>query len=194
MASLKDTARTTAPRCCGHWAGACIPAERAVMHSGTPCQHHVPSSIISKGKRTARGLATAGHRDRLRLPCAGRRARQPCPGRQGLKPRLFIAAAQLGLAASNHLLLLYSWPLVQLSAAAPPDRSGRSPHPDLSQQDLAGSLPASCLQHPACSSAPPFRPPGRSMCPGACSLPGWSPRESWAVSASGCWRLAPEEI
>lgn len=145
--SLKDTARTTSPCCCGHWAGACIPAARTVMHSGTCDQHHVPSSIINKGKRLAQGLATGGHRDRLRLPCAGRRAQQPCPGRQGLKPRLFIAATQLGPAASNHLLLLYSWPLVQLSTAAPLDRSGRSLCPG--QQDLAGSLPASCLQHPA---------------------------------------------
>ena len=140
-----------------------------------------------------RGPATAGSGDRLRLPCAGRHARQPCPGRQGLKPHLFIAAAQLGPAASNHLLPLYSWPLVQLSTAAPPDRSGHSLHLDSSQQDLAGSLPASCpvpaapcLQLSSPHGAPMRESLGRRLCPGGSpaqgSLPAWL--EPWGELSS----------
>jgi len=132
------------------------------------------------------GSAVAGSGDRLRLPRASRRARQPCPGRQGLKPHLFIAAAQPGPAASNHLLPLCSWPLVQLSAAAPPDRSSHSLRPDSSQQDLAGSLPA-CLLPCARSALPAARPPAVPRC-------GDPQASGCAPEAPLCWSSLPAQL
>lgn len=205
-ASLKDTAGTASPCCCGHQAGACILAVETVMHGRTPGWHHPSGFACGKGKSgpgeaagsKLQGSAMAGSGDRLRLPRVGRCARQPCPGRQGLKPCLFIAAAQPGPAASNHLLPLYSWPLVQLSTAAPPDRSGHSLHPHSSQQDLASSLPASCPvpAAPCLRLSPPQWCPGAGTprqdavpqglpCPGLAPCPAREPR---AAPASRSWR------
>lgn len=185
-ASLKDTARTMSP--CYLWPPGWATHPHSWNHHAQQDSWLAPSSRLCSWQREdagpweAAGLepwgpAVAGSGDRLRLPHAGRRAPQHCPGRQGLKS-LFIAAAQLGPAASNHLLPLYSWPLVQLLRggsttgqvrllAAPglePTGSGWQP---------ACLPPALCLQRPACGSdphpprsVPVWGPPGKRLGPG----------------------------
>lgn len=186
-ASLKDTARTMSPRYL--W-----PPGLAMHPHSWDCHAQqdswlAPSSRLRSwqredaGPEEAAGLepwgpAVAGSGDRLRLPHAGRHAPQHCPGRQGLKS-LFIAATQLGPAASNHLLPLYSWPLVQLlrggsttgqvwllaALGLEPTGSGWQP----------ACLPASCpvpaapclrLRPPPPRSVPVRGPLGKRLCPG----------------------------
>lgn len=197
-ASLKDTARTTSPRYL--W-----PPGLATHPHSWDCHAQqdswlAPSSRLRSwqredaGPEEAAGLepwgpAVAGSGDRLRLPHAGRRAPQHCPGRQELKS-LFIAATQLGPAASNHLLPLYSWPLVQLlRGGSTTGQVGCSLRSDSSQQDLAGSQPAClppalCLQRPACGSDPhppavsQFGDPQARGCALEAPLP-WSSLPAW---------------
>lgn len=148
-ASLKDTAGTASPCCCDLRAKARILTAGTITYDRTPGWHRPPSFTDGKGKR----LAQTRQQDEscrawLRLPHAGRRARQPCPARQGLSLVYLLLPpswAPQTLITSCHSI---SGPLCNPpplpAVAALPDRSGRSLRPDSSQQDLAGSLPASC--------------------------------------------------
>lgn len=122
----------------------------------------------------------------LRYALMGRRAQQPCPGRQGLSLVYLLLppswAPQTLITSCRSIPGPLCNPPPLPAAAAPPDRSSRSPRPDPSQQDLAGSLPASCpvpaapgLRLSIPPSTPVRGPPGRRLCPGGSPAPGLAP-------------------
>lgn len=168
-ASLKDTAGTTSPRCCGHRAGAGVLTAGTVMHGGTPGEHHPPGSTHSKGKR----VAQVKQQDRScgAQPRQGAGTGCGCPVQAGMHGSL----AQVGRGLSLiYLLLLPSWapqPLITSCRSIPGPlcnsprqhhRTGPATRCTWTRANriwLAACLPpAPCLQHPACSSAPPMVP------------------------------------
>lgn len=127
----------------------------------------LPASTVPWLHSEQREEAGPGKQDqscgtRLQPPCAGRRAQQPFPGRQRLSLVYLLLPPSRALQTLIASCRSIPGPLCNLpplpAAAASQDRSSHSLHPDSSQQDLASSPPASCLQHPAYSSAHPRVP------------------------------------
>lgn len=180
-ASLKDTAGTASPRCCGHQAGARILAVETIMHGRTPGWHHPSGFACGKGKSLALGRQQDPN-CRAR-PWQGAGTGCGCPVWAGVPGSL----AQVGRDLSLVYLLLppsqAPQPLITSCRSIPGPlcnsprqhhRTGPATHCTHTRANriwlAACQPPALCLQHPACSSAPPsgaleWGPPGRTLCP-----------------------------